>query len=105
MPLTFVVDKGTAVALDKFMALGVPKFGVTNVGEFDNKTLPVPVTETSSTVPTPAEVLPNNLLELIVWIFAKVTASSIILAVEMNRYRDSDLYACWYPGWPIKKSI
>ena len=63
VPVTPVL-KGKPVALVKVAALGVPRFGVTNVGELESKTVPDPLIEISSTNPDP-EVLPNNLLVFI----------------------------------------
>ena len=41
--------------------IAAPKVGVTNTGELDIATLPVPVIDNSSTTPAPADVLPKTL--------------------------------------------
>ena len=59
-PVTPVV-KGKPVAFVNIAAEGVPKAGVTKVGEVALTTSPEPVVAISSTIPAPVETRPNTL--------------------------------------------
>jgi hypothetical protein len=78
-PLT-PVEIGRPVAFVKTAALGVPRAGVTSVGEFDNTTLPVPVDEVTPVPPFATARVP------VMSAVERLTASHEALVPSLCRY-------------------
>jgi len=78
-PLT-PVEIGRPVAFVKTAALGVPRAGVTNVGEFDNTTFPVPVEEVTPVPPFATGKVP------VMSAVERLTASHVALVPSVCRY-------------------